>query len=161
MGELENIFKKHKDWVDIVQTFGCNIETAEDLVQEMYIKIQLKINEGLDISFGDDDINHIYVFKTLRSLFLDLKRKEKNIYLESEDLLEDFESDFSLNNFDKVYDQVKEELNKMYWYDKKIFELIDNGKSIAKLSRETNISYYSLYNTYRKVIEKLKQNLWE
>ena len=161
MGELENIFKKHKDWVDIVQTFGCNIETAEDLVQEMYIKIQLKINEGLDISFGDDDINHIYVFKTLRSLFLDLKRKEKNIYLESEDLLEDVESDFSLNNFDKVYDQVKEELNKMYWYDKKIFELIDNGKSIAKLSRETNISYYSLYNTYRKVIEKLKQNLWE
>ena len=160
MGELENIFKKHKDWVDIVQTFGCNRETAEDLVQEMYIKIQLKINEGLDISFGDDDINHIYVFKTLRSLFLDLKRKEKNIYLESEDLLEDFESDFSLNNFDKVYDQVKEELNKMYWYDKKIFELIDNGKSIAKLSRETNISYYSLYNTYRKVIEKLKQNLY-
>jgi DNA-directed RNA polymerase specialized sigma24 family protein len=161
MGELENIFKKHKDWVDIVQTFGCNRETAEDLVQEMYIKIQLKINEGLDISFGDDDINHIYVFKTLRSLFLDLKRKEKNIYLESEGLLEDVESDFSLNNFDKVYDQVKEELNKMYWYDKKIFELIDNGKSIAKLSRETNISYYSLYNTYRKVIEKLKQNLWE
>ena len=160
MGELENIFKKHKDWVDIVQTFGCNIETAEDLVQEMYIKIQLKINEGLDISFGDDDINHIYVFKTLRSLFLDLKRKEKNIYLESEDFLEDVESDFSLNNFDKVYDQVKEELNKMYWYDKKIFELIDNGKSIAKLSRETNISYYSLYNTYRKVIEKLKQNLY-
>ena len=161
MGELENIFKKHKDWVDIVQTFGCNRETAEDLVQEMYIKIQLKINEGLDISFGDDDINHIYVFKTLRSLFLDLKRKEKNIYLESEDLLEDVVSDFSLNNFDKVYDQVKEELNKMYWYDKKIFELIDNGKSIAKLSRETNISYYSLYNTYRKVIEKLKQNLWD
>lgn len=160
MGELENIFKKHKDWVDIVQTFGCNRETAEDLVQEMYIKIQLKINEGLDISFGGDDINHIYVFKTLRSLFLDLKRKEKNIYLESEDLLEDVESDFSLNNFDKVYDQVKEELNKMYWYDKKIFELIDNGKSIAKLSRETNISYYSLYNTYRKVIEKLKQNLY-
>ena len=161
MGELEHIFKKHKDWVDIVQTFGCNRETAEDLVQEMYIKIQLKINEGLDISFGDDDINHIYVFKTLRSLFLDLKRKEKNIYLESDDLLEDVESDFSLNNFDKVYDQVKEELNKMYWYDKKIFELIDNGKSIAKLSRETNISYYSLYNTYRKVIEKLKQNLWD
>jgi len=160
MGELDNIFKKHKDWVDIVQTFGCNRETAEDLVQEMYIKIQLKINEGLDISFGDDDINHIYVFKTLRSLFLDLKRKEKNIYLESEDLLEDVVSDFSLNNFDKVYDQVKEELNKMYWYDKKIFELIDNGKSIAKLSRETNISYYSLYNTYRKVIEKLKQNLY-
>jgi len=161
MGGIEAIFKKHNDWVDIVQTFGCNKETAEDLVQEMYVKIQLKINNGLDISFGDEDINHIYVFKTLRTLFLDLKRKEKNIYLESDEVLDEVESDFSIDNFDEVYDQVKGELKKMYWYDRKIFDLIDNGKSIAELSRDTNISYYSLYNTYRKVIEKLKQNLWE
>ncbi len=39
MGGIEAIFKKHNDWVDIVQTFGCNKETAEDLVQEMYLKI--------------------------------------------------------------------------------------------------------------------------
>jgi len=160
MGRIEAIFKKHNDWVDIVQTFGCNKETAEDLVQEMYIKIQIKINNGLDISFGDEDINHIYVFKTLRTLFLDLKRKEKNIYFESDEVLDDVESDFSIDNFYEVYDQVKGELKKMYWYDRKIFDLIDNGKSIAELSRDTNISYYSLYNTYRKVIEKLKQNLY-
>jgi len=161
MGRIEDIFKKHDDWVDIVCTFGCNKETAEDLVQEMYIKIQLKINNGLDISFGEGDINHIYVFKTLRTLFLDLKRKEKNIYFESDEVLDDVESDFSINNFDLVYDQVKKELNNMYWYDRKIFDLIDNGKSIAELSRDTNISYYSLYNTYRKVIEKLKEKLWD
>lgn len=161
MGRIEDIFKKHDDWVDIVCTFGCNKETAEDLVQEMYIKIQVKINNGLDISFGEGDINHIYVFKTLRTLFLDLKRKEKNIYFESDELLNDVESDFSINNFDLVYDQVKKELNNMYWYDRKIFDLIDNGKSIAELSRDTNISYYSLYNTYRKVIEKLKEKLWD
>jgi len=161
MGGIEAIFKKHNDWVDIVQTFGCNKETAEDLVQEMYIKVQIKINNGLDISFGDEDINHIYVFKTLRTLFLDLKRKEKNIYFESDEFLDDVESDFSIDNFDEVYDQVKGELKKMYWYDRKIFDLIDNGKSIAELSRDTNISYYSLYNTYRKVIEKLKEKLWD
>jgi len=161
MGGIEVIFKKHNDWVDIVQTFGCNKETAEDLVQEMYIKVQIKINNGLDISFGDEDINHIYVFKTLRTLFLDLKRKEKNIYFESDEVLDDVESDFSIDNFDEVYDQVKGELKKMYWYDRKIFDLIDNGKSIAELSRDTNISYYSLYNTYRKVIEKLKEKLWD
>jgi len=161
MGGIEVIFKKHNDWVDIVQTFGCNKETAEDLVQEMYIKVQIKTNNGLDISFGDQDINHIYVFKTLRTLFLDLKRKEKNIYFESDEVLDDVESDFSIDNFDEVYDQVKGELKKMYWYDRKIFDLIDNGKSIAELSRDTNISYYSLYNTYRKVIEKLKEKLWD
>jgi DNA-directed RNA polymerase specialized sigma24 family protein len=161
MGGIETIYKKHNDWIDIVCSFGCNRETAEDLVQEMYIKIQLKINKGLDISFGNDEINHIYIFKTLRTLFLDLKRKEKNIYFESEEVLESFGYNIQLNDYDKIYNEVKKELKNMYWYDRKIFELIDNGKSIAELSRDTNISYYSLYNTYRKVIEKLKEKLWD
>lgn len=159
MGGIETIYKKHNDWIDIVCSFGCNRETAEDLVQEMYIKIQLKINKGLDISFGNYEINHIYIFKTLRTLFLDLKRKEKNIYFESEEVLESFSYNIKLVDYDKIYDQVKNELKDMYWYDRKIFELIDNGKSIAELSRDTNISYSSLYNTYRKVIQKLKEKL--
>jgi Mor family transcriptional regulator len=45
----------------------------------------------------------------------------------------------------------------MYWYDAKVYEIIEGGESISELSRKTNISYYSLYNTYRKVKEKLKQ----
>jgi hypothetical protein len=35
---LSDIFKKHQIWIDIVCTFGCNKETAEDIVMEMYIK---------------------------------------------------------------------------------------------------------------------------
>jgi lambda repressor-like predicted transcriptional regulator len=44
----------------------------------------------------------------------------------------------------------------MYWYDRKVFEILDAGESVAALSRKTGIPYHSLYNTYRKVIEKLK-----
>ena len=39
---------KHKEWVEIVLSFGCNKEIAEDIVQEMYYKIQLKLEKGLD-----------------------------------------------------------------------------------------------------------------
>ena len=39
---INDIFKKHKVWVDIVCSFGCNPQTAEDIVQEMYIKIHKK-----------------------------------------------------------------------------------------------------------------------
>ena len=45
----------------------------------------------------------------------------------------------------------------MYWYDKKVYDIIDSGTNISELSRKSNISYYSLYNTYKKVKEKLKQ----
>ena len=32
---------KHKDWLEIVLSFGCKQEVAEDIVQEMYLKIML------------------------------------------------------------------------------------------------------------------------
>ena len=57
------------------------------------------------------------------------------------------------------YELVEKELNKMYWYDKKVFEIINGGESIASLSRKSHIPYYSLYNTYTKVKIKLKKLL--
>ena len=63
---LSDIFKKHQTWIDIVCTFGCNKETAEDIVQEMYIKIDKKLKKGLNIDFGEADYNYYYIFKTLK-----------------------------------------------------------------------------------------------
>jgi len=145
---IKKLYAKHNTWVDIVSSFGCNRVTSEDLVSEMYIKMQIKLEKGLDISY-EDEINYYYVFKTLRTLFLDLKRKEKNI---SEFVSHDA-------NYDSTYSDIQDELDKQYWYDKKIFEIINEGMSIASLSRKTGIQYYSLYNTYIKVKEKLKRLL--
>tara|TARA_R110002074_G_scaffold164943_5_gene324868 strand:+ start:1460 stop:1630 length:171 start_codon:yes stop_codon:yes gene_type:complete len=33
------IAKKQQTWIEIVMSFGCTKETAEDIVQEMYIKV--------------------------------------------------------------------------------------------------------------------------
>jgi len=149
------IAKKHKTWIDIVMTFGCNKRTAEDLTQEMYIKIQLKLENGLDIMYNDD-INYYYIFKTLRTLFLDLKRKGKNIKVIPIDHVHLTDSDI---NFEESYEKVKDALKKMYWYDRKVFEIINEGESIAEFSRKSYIQYYSLYNTYKKVKNKLKKLL--
>ena len=62
-------------------------------------------------------------------------------------------------NYDESYEKVKEALNQMWWYDRKVFEIINNGESIAEFSRKSYIQYYSLYNTYRKVKDKLKKLL--
>ena len=156
---LSEIFKKHKVWVDIVCTFGCNKETAEDIVQEMYIKIDKKIKKGLNIDFGENDYNYYYIFKTLKTLFLDLKRKESKVNIIDIESATKYLSDSGNRNYDLVYDDIKNELNKMYWYDKKVFEIIEAGDSVAKLSRKSGIPYYSLYNTYTKVKQKLKKLL--
>jgi DNA-directed RNA polymerase specialized sigma24 family protein len=156
---LSEIFKKHKIWIDIVCTFGCNKETAEDIVQEMYIKIDKKIKNGLDINFGNNDYNYYYIFKTLKTLFLDLKRKESKVKIVDIDTADKHLSNFDNRDYNVVYQDIQNQLNKMYWYDKKVYEIIESGESIAQLSRKSGIPYYSLYNTYKKVKLKLKKLL--
>jgi len=151
------IAAKHKNWVEIVISFGCPKEISEDIVQEMYIKIHKKLKNGLNIMYNDE-INYYYIFKTLRSLFYDLKRKEKNITIIN---IEDINIDMLDNDVDyiKTYKKITDELDKMFWYDRKVFEIINEGESIAEFSRKSLIHYYSLYNTYNKVKSKLKKLL--
>jgi hypothetical protein len=113
----------------------------------------------LNIDFGEVDYNYYYIFKTLKSLFLDLKRKESKVHIIEIDSVRDHLADFDCQNYDQVYSEIQNELNNMYWYDKKVFQIIESGETIAKLSRKSGIPYYSLYNTYKKVKEKLKKLL--
>ena len=152
--DLELVFKKHKMWVNIVHSFGCNVDTSEDLVQEMYVKIHLKLEDGLDIVYAENEINYYYIFKTLRTLFLDLKRKENKVEIVELTDLDQMEVDVDYND---TYEMIQKELSDLYWYDRKIYEIIDSGSSIADLSRKTKIPYFSLYNTYKKVKLKLKE----
>tara|TARA_R110000851_G_scaffold61481_1_gene141675 strand:+ start:1257 stop:1733 length:477 start_codon:yes stop_codon:yes gene_type:complete len=147
---------KHNEWLSIVLSFGCKPEIAEDIVQEMYIKIQLKLEKGLDIMYNEKEINYYYIFKTLKSLFYDLKRKGKNITIVSIDDVHLTTSDI---NYEEPYKKIENELSKMFWYDRKVFEIINEGESIAEFSRKSKIHYYSLYNTYNRVKNKLKKLL--
>jgi DNA-directed RNA polymerase specialized sigma24 family protein len=152
------VAKKHDTWVDIVSTFGCTRTVAEDITQEMYIKIQLQVEKGLDITY-QDDINYYYIFKTLKTLFLDLKRKQKGIIIVN--INDEYVKNLGIAiatedvNFDSAYQDVEEELSKMYWWNRKVFEIVNEGESIAEFSRKSKISYTILYNAYRKVKKKL------
>ena len=159
MEELKKLYKKHKTWVDIVRSFGCNKDTAEDIVMEMYIKIQKNIKDGLDIRYGDDDINYYYIFRTLSGMFIDLKRKEsRTTFVDIENVIERG-SESTYIDYDKHYSKIKEALSELYWYDKQVYELIESGEKISELSKKTKIGYYSLYFTYQKVVKYLKQKI--
>jgi len=160
---LELAYKKHKDWINITKSFGCNPSSAEDIVQEMYIYLIRYEKEGKNIWYENNEVNYWYIFKQLRGIYVSFLRvnskitkvslDEINKQFEEIDPLE-YEEQYEtfLNSYLRAVDDV-------YWYDKKVFELIAKGKSVAELSRDTNIGYYSLYNTYNKVKNKLKDEL--
>lgn len=155
---LELAFKRHKNWIEIVQSFGCNKDTAEDLVQEMYIKLDRIASSGTDLMYKDD-INYFYVFKMLSTMFLDLKRKEGRSIILNLDELPDGTIDQDMTNYEEKYDTIMTAMDELYWYDRKVYEIIDDGLSISELSRKTKISYYSLYNTFNKVKKFLKTKI--
>ena len=164
MTTLEKIASKHKDWVRIVKSFGCDGDKCEDIVQEMYLKVHTLIKKGIDISY-DDDINHFYIYRILRSLFIDLCRKEKKITKVNIEYLERYVQEEEATNDKDILgkmQQLNNLLDKVYWYDKKVFDLISDGMSIAELSKKSGISYYSLYNTYKNVKSLIKQEIkWD
>ena len=161
---LKKIACKHKDWVRMVVSFGCSKSIAEDIVQEMYLKIHDLLQKGLDISYGDD-VNYYYIYRTLKNSYYIYSSQESKIQKVGMEFLELVQEENTIGNQKDVLGKMKKlnkVLNSVYWYDRKVFEIISNGTSIAELSRKTNISYASLYNTYRNVKDIIKNNIqWD
>ena len=159
---IDLAYKKHKDWFNIVKSFGCNEAVAEDIVQEMYIQLILDTQKGIDFSYNDD-INHYYCYKILRGIYLNIFKKEaKQIKLYLDDIKElEFKNDLGIDEveYQQKKDKIDNVLNNVHWYDKKVFEIVAKGKSIAELSRDTGISYYSLYNTYNYTKQHIKDKI--
>ncbi len=160
---VELAYDKHKDWINIVKSFGANKNYAEDIVQEMYIQLICDIKKGLDLSYNDD-INTYYCYKVLRGIYLNTHKKEvKFLKTYIEDINGEIKEveDLGIDEVEyaKQKDNIDEILKEMYWYDSKVFTLVASGKSVASLSRDTKISYYSLYNTYRTALKNIKDKL--
>lgn len=158
MNILEKAFQKHKTWVNICKSFGLDYATAEDLTQEMYIKLHHITEKGTDITYNKDELNYYYIFKILYTMFLQLKKKRDRVFFVDEEILQNIEGTEQVH-FQEIEKKFNEEFTKLHWYDQKVFEIIASGTKISELSRKTTITYISLYNTYRNVKKLLKKKL--
>lgn len=163
MNTLELLAEKHKTWVEISQTFGLDKMTAEDLVQDMYLKIDAwsKRNQRTSsILYEGKEINYYFVFKTLRTLFLDyIRREQRSILKPSEEVLQ---PSYIFERIDKDINEkrIKTLIKDLAWYDRKVFELVYNqNMSMLKLSEMTGISYYSIYRTIQKIKRLIKKEI--
>ena len=154
---LEKLFESHDKWINTTLKFGCTRHEAEDIVSHMYLLIGTMLNKGLNISYGDD-INYYYIYKTLRSSFLLLQNRKTKENATSINLVLDLASGEYVN-YSEAHETIHTELEKLHWYDQKVYNMIQDEYSITELSKKTNITYHSLYNTFRKVKDRLKEKL--
>jgi DNA-directed RNA polymerase specialized sigma24 family protein len=200
--------KKHKIWLNYLKSFGCDPETAKDIVQEMYIKVDTYLKKtNNNLMYRKDEVNYYFIYVTLNRMYIDYTRAKKRTPIKAF-LFEDYDKDenpewLKFNPQDKenyedflnqeyndkeneqnVYYEKSKAINEWYnnedfieftsiesgqidkldkdkllnYYLRKIFEeVFIKRKSITKLSKDTKISYYSLYNTIRNIKQQIKK----
>ncbi len=148
---LQMLAVKHKDWIKIVQSFGVDKMSAEDYVQDMYIKIH-EYSEKNDnsILYNKTEVNYYFVYKVLRSIWLNsLKQKSKYVDTDVKKFVKSTEDIYDL---DEVKEIMEKKLSQLYWYDRKIFEMVyKDGISMLQISNKTGIDYCSIKRTIKKV----------
>ena len=160
---LGKVAEHHNEWVKVVQSFG-EFDYAEDIVQEMYIK--LSKHENSDRFYKNGTIYKGFVWITLRNMFVDYQkvkmRLEKVSITEAVQLKDESESDEKTNAKSLMDIKINNVVDSWHWYDKMLFNLYRNsGLSYRQIENETGISFKSVYSTITNCKKSLKHEVGE
>lgn len=153
---LEKLAERDADWMRMAQSFGLDLESARDLVQDMYVKLYEKTTYE-KIKFGDDDVNTFFVYVTLRNLYYDQSRSRVSFQALEEYIPEPMDEGNDKEVLEELLVEVAETIEDMHWYDKKIFEIYyGDNETIRELSEGSRISQSSIFNTLKNVRTKIQ-----
>ena len=71
---LEILSKKHNEWLRMAMSFGADRDTAQDLVQDMYLRMHKYVENPERIMYNEDEVNTYFVFVVLRNLYVSSKK---------------------------------------------------------------------------------------
>lgn len=134
---VNELVKKDIIWRKIAFAICKDEMLADDLVQEMYLKL-----------FNcKKEINDFYVVLTIKTLFLDYLRKSKvKISIDNFDF-KNIENNFEFD------DKEKEFIKELKWYEKELLEM-SYDLSLRQIEKETKIHYKFTERVLIKVRKK-------
>jgi len=130
---IEELSKKDALWRKVAINICKDKQLADDLVQEMYLKLYECKKQ----------INDFYVVIVLRNLFLDtIKQKNKRKQVDIDSF---YDIEANTSNFE-MDDEETKIVNEMYWLAKGYFEL-SYDMSLREMAKELNTNYMYIYRT--------------
>ena len=176
---IEVLSKRHNEWIKMAKSFKLSDDNANEIVQEMYLRLYDYTKDIEKIMYNKKEVNTFYIYITLRNLYYSgftnygKSPKNKKMLLFSEIENEDFNAllnqlsedyDETSNNITKktnldiLYDKIDNIIDDWYWYDKKLAKLyLNTDMSMRDISKETNISLSSIFNTLTNAKEKIRK----
>ena len=161
---LDLLAKYHKEWVKMAHKFGAG-DDAEDIVQEMYIRLHRYIETPERIMYKNQP-NKLFIWVTLRNMVRTFQNK-KDLMVYSGDMVEydSAEEEYDMiqaQGFEKIIDKVWDIMEDQHWYDHKMFEIYHTtDMSMRDIEKETGISLFSIFDTLRKSKEYVREKIQE
>ena len=167
---IELLSKYHKLWISMGLSMGIPSHIVEDFVQEMYLRLNKYVKEPKKIMYNETDINKFYVYITIKNLYNDyLKERNKHHMVRLDDIEVTYEiveptpearrkSEIEKQRAEeRLIDLIQDEVGSWdSWYDKKLFKVYyETDISMRKLSKDTNISVTSIFNScknYKQIL---------
>lgn len=173
---LDILAKRHTEWVKMAKAFKISEDKANELVQEMYLRMHDYTKDVKRIMYNEKEINTFYIYITLRNLyyskFTSYKKKNKTILFSDIDEenfkhiinkmsydIDEFEDNYKKKvNLEALYNKIDSLIEDWYWYDKKLTKLyLNTDMSMRDISKETKISLSSIFNTLTNAKEKIRK----
>lgn len=167
---MELLSKYHKLWISMGLSMGIPSHLVEDFVQEMYLRLNKYVKTPDKIMYNENDVNKFYVYITIKNLYNDyLKQKNKHKMVRIDDIEVSYEiveptTELQLEAEvkkqkaeEKIIGMIQKEVGSWdRWYDQKLFKIYyETDISMRKLSKETNISVTSIFNScknYKQIL---------
>ena len=154
MSVLNEICNRHSKWIRMAQKF--DYDNAEDLVQEMYLKIY---------NLNPTEVNEFYIYRTIKSIFIDDYKKKKILTAplngkEAYNIEDDYneDADFQISEIPLTCTELLV-LKKLYGYTTENAETlqitIHKGKSLLSIAKEVNLPYKRLYTALLTAKKKI------
>ena len=168
-GMLEKLAKKHNDWVRIAKSFTKNTEDAQDLVQDMYLRVYSAGKTIEDISFGDD-VNRYFVWVTLSNMYkTNYRHNQTSKVIQTTPIIEeadgipvtDYTDDKELA-FEVVMDKIAELTRTWSVSDRQLFELyFMRGQTLRGISEGAGVGLSWVHNSIKDIKERIKAEMSE
>lgn len=171
----EILAKRHKEWIKMANSICNDVNLANDLVQDMYVRLNKYVDDPERIT-KNGEINPFFVYITLRNLFYDSQKNrkkqfskdygdDKEVYL-LWDVAEIPEERKEANSMEeayfKIFEAIDKEVSTWHWYDQKLFRLYYyTDQSLRDIAEDTKISLTSIYNSCKNYRQRLEEKLGE
>jgi RNA polymerase sigma factor (sigma-70 family) len=137
---LHQLAKKDSKWREIALKICKDKMLADDIVQEMYLKL----------ANNKKQINDFYVIIVIRNLFIDhIKKQSANVSINNFYNLTEEENTFEID------DQQKEIIDSIYWVARDYF-IMNYDMSLREMAKVLNTNYAFIYRTMKKAKDKIK-----